>query len=73
MANVGDDGVGKVYGCKKMIEELTTEKEDYSEFIRQECLPKEMHIDYLESHKALPRRNLAIAFAKGSILILFEP
>lgn len=26
---------------------------DYSDFLRKECLPREMHIDYIESHKAL--------------------
>lgn len=29
------------------------EEDNYSDFLRQECMPKEMHIDYIKSHKAL--------------------
>jgi len=46
------DGEVKLAG-KEVFQPKKGEESNYSEFLRQECLPKEMHIDYIESHKAL--------------------
>lgn len=46
------DGDVKLAG-KEVFQPKKGKESIYSEFLHQDCLPKEMHIDYIESHKAL--------------------